>query len=72
MGERYVLRGELVIPDRSQVLPVNLRVSGNPPKSWIVAGFPIAVIEVPLVSQCAETHRIAVGFGIDFTASFHP
>ena len=36
---------------------------GNPPKSWIVLGFSIAVIKVPLVSQWAEIQRIAVGFG---------
>src|SRR5258706_482322 len=31
----------------------------------MVFGFPIAVTAVPSVYQCADTHRMALGFGID-------
>ena len=36
---------------------------GNPPKSWMVGGLGMAVTNVPRVSQCADTHRIARGLG---------
>lgn len=46
------------------------KACGNPPKSWMVLGALMAVIWVPRVSQCALTHRMAVGVGsvcpIDF------
>src|ERR1035437_4400147 len=44
---------------------------GNPPKSWIVIGFCIAVTKVPFVSQCADIHKIALGVGNVFPISFH-
>jgi hypothetical protein len=37
---------------------------GKPPKSWIVRGAAIAVMCVPVVSQCAETTSTAVGVAI--------
>ena len=43
---------------------------GNPPKSWIVLGCYIAVTYIPLVSQWAEIHSIALGFGITYASLF--
>ena len=39
------------------------RRCGKPKKSWIVRGRCMAVTAVALMYQCAETTRIARGFG---------
>lgn len=44
---------------------------GNPPKSWIVFGFCIAVTNIPFVYQCADMQTIAFGFGSIYPNFFH-
>ncbi len=41
------------------------RACGKPKKSWIVRGAAIAVTAEALMNQCADTHRIARGRGIE-------
>ncbi len=47
------------------------KAGGKPKKSWMVRGAAIAVTAEALMNQCADTHTMARGRGIDVANAAH-